>query len=244
MPGPSPDELAAEGAAALADLFPPFVRVALVPVADRRCPWPEEEAAVARAVPSRRREFLSGRAAAHAALAAIGRDQGPVEVGPRRQPRWPAGVVGSIAHAGAWAGAVVAGSEHARGLGLDIEVLDPPLPDDVERAVAGPLVAEPTGHPLDAYATKVAFSVREAVFKCLFPFTEWLLEPTDVAVELDLREGRYRAVVSDRFRRAESVLPAIQEATIAGRFAVIAGHLLTGAWVQAGGASAGGPVPT
>ncbi|HEV2070741.1 MAG TPA: hypothetical protein VGR26_13190, partial [Acidimicrobiales bacterium] len=78
MPGPSPDELAADGASALTGLFPPFVRVALVPVADHRCPWAEEEAAVARAVASRRREFLSGRAAAHAALAAIGRDHGPV----------------------------------------------------------------------------------------------------------------------------------------------------------------------
>ncbi|MBW3646044.1 MAG: hypothetical protein KY441_11135 [Actinobacteria bacterium] len=244
MPGPSPDELATEAAAALVDLFPPFVRVALVPVADRRPAWAEEEAAVDRAVPSRRREFLAGRAAAHAALAAIGRNEGPVGVGPRRQPRWPAGVVGSISHAGAWAGAVVAGSEHARSLGLDIEVLDPPLPEDVERAVAGPLVAEPSGHPLDAYATKVAFSVREAVFKCLFPATGRLLEPTDVAVELDLREGRYRAVVSGRFRRPESALPPIQEVPLAGRFAVIAGHLLTGACVQAGGASAGGPVRT
>ena len=239
MPDPSPDELATEGAAALAGLFPAFVRVALVPVADHRSPWPEEAAAVAQAVPSRRREFLAGRAAAHAALAAIGRDEGPVGVGSRRQPRWPAGVVGSIAHAGAWAGAVVAGSHHVRGLGLDIEVLDPPLPEDVRRAVAGPLVAGPTGHPLAPYAPKVGFSVREAVFKCLFPATGWRLEPTDVAVELDLREGRYRAVVSDRFRRPGSPL-----ATITGRFAVVAGHLLTGADAQADGAPAGGAVPT
>ena len=239
MPGPSPDQLATEGAAALAGLFPPFVRVALVPVADHRCPWPEEAAAVARAVPSRRREFLAGRVAAHAALAAIGRDEGPVGVGPRRQPRWPAGVVGSIAHAGAWAGAVVAGSQHLRGLGLDIEVLDPPLPEDVRRAVAGPLVVGPTGHPLVPYAAKVAFSAREAVFKCLFPATGWRLEPTDVAVELDLGQGRYRALVSDRFRRH-----GFPMAPITGRFAVVAGHLLTGAAPQAEGASAGGAVPT
>lgn len=238
MPGPSPDELA-EGAATLARLFPPFVRVALVPVADHQTPWPEEAAAVARAVPSRRREFLAGRAAAHAALAAIGRDEGPVGMGPRRQPRWPAGVVGSIAHAGAWAGAVVAGSQHLGGLGLDIEVLDPPLPEDVQRAVAGPLVAGPPGHPLVPYAPKVAFSVREALFKCLFPSTGWRLEPADVAVELDLREGWYRAVVSDRFRRPGSSL-----VPITGRFAVVARHLLTGAGTQAGAASAGGSVPT
>ncbi|MBW3548666.1 MAG: 4'-phosphopantetheinyl transferase [Actinobacteria bacterium] len=239
MPGPPPDDLTIEGTAALAALFPPIVGVALVPVADHRCPWPEEAAAVARAVPSRRREFLAGRAAAHAALAAIGRDEGPVGVGPRRQPRWPAGVVGSIAHAGAWAGAVVAASHHLRGLGLDVEVLDPPLPEDVRRAVAGPLVAGPTGHPLVPYAPKVAFSVREAVFKCLFPATGWRLEPTDVAVELDLGEGRYRAVVSDRFRR-----PGPPMAPLTGRFAVVAGHLLTGAGAQSDGASAGGAVPT
>ena len=236
MPGPSPDELTTEGAAALAGVFPPFVRVALVPVTEGRPAWAEEEAAVAGAVPPRRREFLAGRAAAHAALAAIGRNEGPVGVGARRQPRWPAGVVGSIAHAGAWAGAVVAGSQHARGLGLDIEVLEPPLPADVEQAVAGPLVVRPSGHPLATYAPKIAFSIREAVFKCLFPFTEWLLEPGDVAVELDLQAGVYRAVVGDRF------VP--REPPIEGRFAVIAGHLLTGACAQAGSASPGRAVAT
>lgn len=190
-------------------------------------------------MPARRRQFLTGRACAHAALAAIGRDDGPVGVGSRRQPRWPDGVVGSIAHAGAWAAAVVAGTDHARGLGVDIEVLEPPLPEDVERMVAGPLVTAPSGHGLVTYAPKIAFSVRESVFKCLFPATGWLLQPADVAVDLDLDAGRYRAVVADRFRRSGTA-----PAPIEGRFAVVGGHLLTGACAQVDGVSAGAPVPT
>ncbi|MDP9020846.1 MAG: 4'-phosphopantetheinyl transferase [Actinomycetota bacterium] len=190
-------------------------------------------------MPSRRREFLAGRAAAHAALAAIGRDDGPVGQGPRRQPRWPDGVVGSIAHAGAWAAAVVAGEEHAWGLGVDIEVLEPPLPEDVQRVVAGPLVTAPARHRLVPYASKIAFSVRESVFKCLFPATGWRLQPADVTVDLELDAGRYRAVVADRSRRRGTALAPIE-----GRFAVVAGHLLTGACAQADDVSAGGPVPT
>ncbi|MEV4420566.1 hypothetical protein AB0L40_11415 [Patulibacter sp. NPDC049589] len=60
--------------------------------------FPEEFVAVRHAVETRRREFVTGRACAHRALAALGVPVVPIMSGPNREPLWPEGVVGSITH--------------------------------------------------------------------------------------------------------------------------------------------------
>src|SRR5580658_10181440 len=57
--------------------------------------FPQEEALVAGAAGSRRREFATGRHCARTALAALGVAQAPVLRGERGEPRWPPGIVGS-----------------------------------------------------------------------------------------------------------------------------------------------------
>lgn len=217
---------AAELASTVAALFPPSVGTALAPVvAEPPRPHASERALVAWAAPARRREFLAGRACAHAALRAIGREEGlAVGRGVMREPLWPAGVVGSISHAGGLAGAVVARTADAWGLGLDIERLEPPLDAALERIVLGPreLSRPACGHPLGPYRSKIAFSAKECVHKCLFPRTRRPLEPDDVVIDVDLIAGRYDAAVDDG-------------ASLAGRFAVVAGFVLAGLWVEPGG---------
>jgi len=222
--------MADEVAGAVAALFPPSVATALAPVGGGPS-WShaEERTAVATAAPARRSEFLAGRACAHAVLAAIGREEGlAVGRGATREPLWPPGVVGSISHAGGLAGAVAADSAEAWGLGLDLEPLDPPLEPALERVVLGP--GEPPAgagaHPLGPYRSKIAFSVKECVHKCLFPRTRWSLDFPDVAVDVDLPGMAYEAVVDGRFRRGGRSLGPLR-----GRFAVAGGLLLAGLWV-------------
>ena len=187
---------------------------------------------MAGAVPRRQREFLCGRACAHAALSAIGRDVGPVGVGAGRQPVWPPGVVGSISHAGDWSGAVVARGEDAWGLGFDIEVLEPPLAPDVERLVSTPEERQsgPVDHPLDVYRSKIAYSVKESVYKCLFPPTGWRLAFDDVAVEIDLPASRGTARVADRLRFAGVDLAALDVGLV-----VTGGYVFTGVCIADAG---------
>src|SRR4051812_41792193 len=92
--------------------------------------FPEEEAAVARAVPSRRTEYAAVRTCARAALTRLG--LGPVAVpsGPDRAPVWPAGVVGSMTHCDGFRAAAVAHADAWTGIGIDAEVLEP-LPPEV-----------------------------------------------------------------------------------------------------------------
>lgn len=183
-----------------------------------------EAAAVATALPGRRHEFTVGRACAHAALARLGRDGDVIAVGPRRQPLWPPGVVGSIAHGGDWAGAIVALATDASGLGLDIEPLDPPLPPEVVALVvsATETARLPLDHSIAAHAPKLVFMAKECVYKALFPSTGRELEFADVEVDLDLDGRRWDAVVAGRSGQA-----------LSGRFEVTDGHLFTaGGWGQ------------
>jgi len=184
--------------------------------------YADEARAVASAVVRRRHEFLVGRACAHAALAAIGRDSGPIAVGARRQPVWPPGVVGSIAHGGDWAGAVVTATVGVAGLGLDIEPLGPPLAAGVETLVltAGERRRLPAGDASARRWAKVAFTAKEAVFKALNPSTGWALDHADVEIDLDLAAARWQATVHERF--------AMEGLWLTGRFEVVDDHLFTG----------------
>ena len=60
--------------------------------------FPAEEALVRTADPRRRAEFTAGRACARTALARLGLPTAPVLAGRAGEPRWPAGVTGSITH--------------------------------------------------------------------------------------------------------------------------------------------------
>ena len=221
----------------LARLIPQSVSGVVAPLADALPgppPAPAEAALVTNAVSRRQREFLAGRACAHAALAAIGCDVEVIGVGPYREPLWPEGVVGSIAHGGDWAGAVVALAGDTAGVGLDIEPLDPPLTPDVERLVL--TEAERQRLPADqhqaAVSAKVVFTAKECVYKALFPSTGWRLEFSDVEIELDLAGGRWQGVLDDRFPLAGQ--------SVAGRFEVVADHVFTAVVVAGGAVTAGG----
>lgn len=215
---------------ALTALFPPTVGTALARLADERrdCPYPAERDALARASGRRQREFLAGRACAHAALRAIGRDGRPVGRGATGEPLWPAGVAGSISHAGELAVAAAAPLAEAWGVGLDVELLDPPLDAAVERLVLRPdeLGRAAAAGDLGPERGKIGFAAKECVCKCLFPRTRWLLEFGDVAVEIDSERCRFRAAVGDRFRLAGAPL-----APLDGRFALAGGYVLTGLWI-------------
>ncbi|HMO06063.1 MAG TPA: 4'-phosphopantetheinyl transferase superfamily protein [Paracoccaceae bacterium] len=140
--------------------------------------FPAEAAALAGAVPARRAEFAAGRAAARAALARLGRAPEALPPGPGRAPCWPAGIAGSITHAGGLAlaaavrtgaGAGAGAGASFAGIGLDAEPdaaleadLVPLVLDAAERARLG-RAADP------GRAARRAFCAKEAAFKALFP---------------------------------------------------------------------------
>ena len=149
---------------------------------------PEEEPPVRHAAQPPRREVATGRACARDALSRLGRPGSAIPAGPGGEPRWPAGVVGSITHCtGFWACAVGLERDCAS-VGIDAEI-DAPLPAGVLELVASPderaALSEFTSPTLET----VLFSAKEAVFKAWYPLTRAWLGFEDVRLRVHPRGG-------------------------------------------------------
>jgi 4'-phosphopantetheinyl transferase EntD len=158
----------------------------------------DEATCVAAAVPGRRHEFAAGRACARVALERLGIQDFPLLPDADQVPRWPAGIVGSIAHCEACCVVGVARAEQVAGLGLDVE---PATPLEAELL---PLVAssrELAAHPgPERELGKLIFCAKEAFYKCYFPCARHPLEFRDVEVALEpgtprSGPGRFRATL-------------------------------------------------
>lgn len=140
--------------------------------------FPEEAALVANAVDKRRREFGAVRLCARTALGRLGVAAGPILAGPKREPLWPEGVVGSMTHCEGYRAAAVARRGHVVSIGIDGEE-NGPLPAGVGDAVLLPeeretVVRLGTLRP-DVAWDRLVFSAKESVYKAWFPLTgRWL----------------------------------------------------------------------
>ena len=140
--------------------------------------FPEEQAIVAHAVESRRREYATVRGCARACLERLGYAPVPILPGIGGAPMWPAGVVGSMTHCAGYAAAAVGRLARVSAIGIDAEP-DAPLPDGVldlvataaERDRLAATQPESDGPNWD----RLLFSAKEALYKAWFPLVgEWL----------------------------------------------------------------------
>lgn len=154
----------------------------------------EEEAAVARAVEKRRREFVTGRACARRALARLDLPPQAIPPGAKGAPTWPAGVVGSITHCDGYRACAVARAADLAALGVDAEP-DEPLPDGVletialreERKMLRVLSSDSTALSWD----RLLFCMKEATYKAWFPLAGRWLSFEDATIEIDPVAGSF-----------------------------------------------------
>jgi enterobactin synthetase component D len=163
------------------------------------------------AAPRRVATFIAGRHCAIHAMTELGVTEGKVLRGKVGSPRWPRGVVGSIAHTDDLAIAAVASARDARSVGVDCErIMTTETADNVREAVAQEL-----RHPgtevnwrdaTEEGAVTCVFSAKETLYKCLNPLTGIFFGFDDASVVRgDLAEGwlelRLNRSLSDAFRR-------------------------------------------
>ena len=148
-------------------------------------PLGAEEAALGGASLARYAEFSTGRACARAALARLGLPPVPIPPGPRGEPRWPAGVTGSITHCAGYRACAVAPSAEVLALGIDAEP-DRALPAGVLPEVANPAerawLAEPMAADPRVCWDTLLFSAKESAYKAWYGLTGTTLGFADVAV--------------------------------------------------------------
>jgi 4'-phosphopantetheinyl transferase EntD len=187
--------------------------------------FPEEEAAIARAVDKRRREFTTARVCARAALSRLGLPPAPILPGQRGAPGWPPGVVGSMTHCPGYRAAALAHDRHLVTIGIDAESHEP-LPAGVldlvsvatERSRLRQLAAEEPGVCWD----RLLFSAKESVYKAWFPLTRAWLDFSDVDLTPE-PGGRFTV----RFLVPGPVLDGIELTGFTGRWLARDGLVLT-----------------
>ena len=170
----------------LDELFLPGIAsvLSLAPSAD--CPLTSAELAAARSfAPGRLAEFRHGRYCARSALLRLGADAGQILIGANREPLWPAGIIGSISHAGDTAAAVVAWQAQFAAIGLDLEPAAP-LEDALVPRICRPeelaVIAATSTNPGEA--ARRIFSMKEAAYKALWPIIGCFLDFHNLEVRL------------------------------------------------------------
>jgi len=182
-----------EGSSLFRPLLPAPVRLAEMPpaAADPDALPPEEQALIGRAVDKRRREFAAGRLLARSVLAEARAPVGPLLPDANRVPCWPTGIIGSITHCNTLCAVAVAAADAYDGLGLDVEPalpLDPQLlpmiTNDVERERLQGLPPE-----LRPIGGRLAFSIKEAVYKAIYPAARVFLDFHQVEILFEGDDG-------------------------------------------------------
>ncbi len=154
--------------------------------------FPEEEASVGNAVEKRRHEFITARACARMALQRLGLPPQAIPNGERGEPRWPAGIVGSITHCEGYRACVLARASAVVTVGIDAEP-NAPLPDGVLADIANPQerawLAELSRATPSVHHDRVLFSAKESVYKAWFPLARRWLGFEDAVVRIDSHDS-------------------------------------------------------
>jgi 4'-phosphopantetheinyl transferase EntD len=199
--------------------------------------FPEEEAALGQAVEKRRREFTTARACARVAFARLGLPAAAITNGERGEPRWPAGVIGSITHCDGYRACAIARSSEIASIGIDAEP-NAALPDgllpDIARAEELPWLAELRRDQPEVHWDRLLFSAKESVYKAWFPLARrWLgFEDAIVTVDPVLRTFSARLLVSGPLLAGERLTK------FSGRWLVREGLVLTATVLLASSAEA------
>jgi 4'-phosphopantetheinyl transferase EntD len=197
--------------------------------------FPDEEAAIAKAVDKRRREFSTARACARAALTRLGLPPAPIVPGLRGAPQWPAGIVGSMTHCAGYRAAAVARVADIVTVGLDAEPHED-LPSGVLGAVASDseqarLAALAATRP-DVCWDRMLFSAKESVYKAWFPLTQRWLNFEEASVDFDPDQQTFSA----RLLVPGPVVNGAELTGFAGRWLVGHGLLVTAIVIPRGAA--------
>jgi len=217
--------------AAIAELFPGYVRLACMRVQDAAPDVLEAERPfVKKAVEKRRCEFSAGRTCARQVLRELGCADAPIVQDQNGAPLWPPGIVGSITHSNTYAAAVAADSSQARGLGIDMETVS-----RVSPAIAGKILTEPEkvclqNHP-DPFAQQrllaLYFSAKEAIYKCLHPLLQSRIGFEDAFIECAPDQCSIKISLCPRI---QSAVPGVEH--VYGCYCYFDDTVCTAVWLE------------
>lgn len=180
-----------------------------------------ESQAVAEAVPARKQEFTTARMCARQAMAQLKFPPYPIPSGPRGEPQWPPGLVGSITHTKGYRGAVLGLATDFVTIGIDAEPNEP-LPDGVLDAISLPRervwIHEHLASAPEVRWDRLLFCLKEAVYKAWYPLARCWLDFDDALITVDATERTFTA----RLRVVGPTVHGQKLSSFSGRW--LAGH--------------------
>jgi 4'-phosphopantetheinyl transferase EntD len=164
----------------------------LIAEGDEMALLPAEMAAFAGSVLKVRRASGAARIVARTLLSRFGQAPSAIPKSTAGMPVWPEGIVGSLAHDATVAVAAMAAQPGFQSVGIDIEPAEPLAPDLLD------IVATATERERiqdDPLRGRLLFSIKEAVYKAVYPLDRTFLDHHDVEVSLvdgtaTVRNGR------------------------------------------------------
>jgi 4'-phosphopantetheinyl transferase EntD len=174
------------------DLSPVISQYFTMSFVDSTVLLPEELDLLEGASIKRIADLSTGRHCARNAMEALIGHRPAVLRGHGREPIWPQGVVGSIAHSAKMAGAMIAMKSDFSAIGIDIETVG-----DVRRELWDLMFDDQEQQLIlskenpDVWAT-LLFSLKEAFYKLQYPITGKFLDLTDVSIADDNGDIRFK----------------------------------------------------
>jgi enterobactin synthetase component D / holo-[acyl-carrier protein] synthase len=191
------------------------------------------------AQPLRRLHYAAGRYCASRAIEALDPParSGIVDRGVAGEPIWPAGIVGSITHSGAFVSAAVAHGKDAAGIGIDTQELltSERMVHVMPTILSASEVQRATESALGpSLWTTLAFCAKEALFKCLYPVVGMRFYYAAAEVtSIDTGDRTFTIALTETLR------PGFEAGTgYDGRFELSHGHAHAGLWRPPAGADA------
>jgi 4'-phosphopantetheinyl transferase EntD len=206
----------------LANLFPDCVAVCFsseLP-ADAKLE-PAEQSYTERMAAKRLLEFTHGRYCAHEAMRRLGIPVSAISKGEDRAPVWPSRIVGSISHSDQVAVAALAHSHELDTLGLDIEGQEALKPEIISMICR----ADEQAALNDGHLAKLLFSIKEAVYKCIYPRVGCYVDFKEIEILLD------KAGESYRVRSHSNKFDAGLTDRLEGRFLIKDKLIFSSAWI-------------
>jgi 4'-phosphopantetheinyl transferase EntD len=158
--------------------------------------FPEEWPTVDRAVEKRRREFITARACARAALEKLGIPPTPIPTGERGEPQWPAGIVGSITHCEGYRACAVGRAAGLLTIGIDAEpnaALPGGVLGDIALPEELPWVSRLQLEIPEVRWDRLLFSAKESVYKAWYPLAKRWLGFEDAVLTVSPDGGTFAA---------------------------------------------------
>jgi enterobactin synthetase component D len=208
-------------------LVAPDVALAIDEIEGCQGPLLDAELSLADNVTAARiRELKAGRTSARLAIRYLGAESAPILATTHGAPIWPTGLCGSLSHSYRWVAALVARSSHYDSVGIDIcdrRPLDAAALAGVASADELQVIDRAALISQGISPAAVAFSAKEAIFKCQYPLTlDSSLDFLDVELLRGAQPGSLgaRAVgpgrggLNEIVRRMTIHLAQIQEVTV------------------------------